>query len=38
MIATAHAHDNKIEQGQQSHAAKLEQMKQKPKGPSNGAK
>ena len=27
MVATAHAHDAKIEQGQQSHQAKLEQMK-----------
>jgi hypothetical protein len=31
MVATAHAHDAKMEQGQQAHEAKLAQAKQKPK-------
>jgi hypothetical protein len=31
IVATAHQHDTKMEQGEQSHAAKLQQMKQKPK-------
>ena len=31
MVATAHSHDAKMEQGSQSHEAKLEQMKNAPK-------
>jgi hypothetical protein len=31
LIATAVTHDAKMEQGAQSHQAKLQQMKQKPK-------
>ncbi|WP_198164357.1 hypothetical protein, partial [Bradyrhizobium jicamae] len=30
MVATAHAHDTKMEQNDAAHQAKLEQMKQKP--------
>ncbi len=33
MVADAHAHDNKMEQNDAAHQAKLEQMKQTPKGP-----
>ena len=32
MVADAHSHDLKTEQNQQAHEAKLDQMKQKPKG------
>jgi hypothetical protein len=32
MVATAHQHDTKMEQGAASHQAKLQQMKTKPKG------